>query len=50
MKIGNPKEVPDYWDEGQHGPNYCHWYKKGKCKRLNRKRWLKNRLKELSND
>ena len=44
MKTGNPKTVVAYWDEGN--PNKIRWYKKGKMKRILRKRWFKNILKD----
>lgn len=45
-KIPNPKTSIPYWDDGQAGPNYYRWYKKGWWKRYTRKRFLRKINKE----
>ena len=39
-----PKFIPPYWDEGQIGTPY-HWYKKKKWKKILRKKWIRDNLK-----
>jgi len=49
MRVKNPKFRPPFWDDGQRGPLYYRWYQKKQWKRLYKKRWIKDRLKELTN-
>lgn len=45
MKIGRPCTEVSYWDECN--KNLYPWYKKGKCKKILRKRWIKKKTKHL---
>jgi hypothetical protein len=36
---------PPYWDEGQRGPNYNYWFKKGFWKKYLRKKFYKKYFK-----
>jgi hypothetical protein len=46
MNINNPKTEVPYWDDGQRGQLY-RWYQKGFWKRYLRKKYIKNRLKDI---
>jgi len=43
----NVANEPNYWDEGN--KNNYPWYKKGYWKRFLRKKWIRERLKDLDN-
>lgn len=45
MKLSNPKTEVPYWDDGN--KNMFEWFKKGKWKRILRKKWIKNILKDI---
>lgn len=45
MKIPNVHNIPSYWDEGNR--NLVKWYKKNGWKRILRKKWIKDNLKEV---
>lgn len=36
---------PSYWDDGQSGPNYRYWFKKGFWKKYYRKKFYKKYFK-----
>lgn len=43
MKIKKPAFIPPYWDEGNW--NNVKWYRKGKWKRIFRKKWIREQIK-----
>jgi len=48
MKIPNPRteQYERYWDEGQPQNKQTRWYKKGLLKKLYRKKFIRNYLKQ----
>lgn len=48
MNVSSPKteQYAPYWDEGQRGPVYHEWFKKGFWKRALRKKFIKSVLKD----